>query len=268
MDAAHQPAQFGERVVELAAGQAHVVTDVGAGAVLAFGQRERHAGGDDAGLGAVVQVAFDPPQFGGLGVDHPGPALGQTGGPFDQPPVFAGCQQRPGRPRLAPGQRTQQPTGHRQQGSPSRDSTKRPGVVVIAGFISHGAFGFGTAQAQAGAVTAPSVTTVIDDRGDAADEAERKQHHQPGQVPPGRRLGARSPGPAGHRACRRPARTEIRSAPRAASRPGAVRPRRSRRVTQAAPRNAGPPSWVIGRRRPRRSPRRSRRARRRRRRGW
>jgi hypothetical protein len=40
-----------------------------------LGQPDVHAQGDEAGLGAVVQVAFDPAEFGRGGVDDLGPRL-------------------------------------------------------------------------------------------------------------------------------------------------------------------------------------------------
>ena len=48
------------------------------------GQAEVHGEGDQPLLGAVVQVALDPPPFGVGGVEHAGPALGEVLDPARQ----------------------------------------------------------------------------------------------------------------------------------------------------------------------------------------
>ena len=72
-----------------------------------LGQAEAHAQRDQPGLGAVVQVAFDPAQLGRLGVDGVGPGDGQLRDPQRQLGGPGGREEEPGergrRPRRSHG---------------------------------------------------------------------------------------------------------------------------------------------------------------------
>src|SRR5699024_2688268 len=73
VDAADEVAEFGEGLAGGFAGFGeHGAGGVGVVGDDLFGHAQVHAEGDEAGLGAVVEVAFDAADFGGLGVDGVG----------------------------------------------------------------------------------------------------------------------------------------------------------------------------------------------------
>ena len=94
---------------------------------------QAHADGDQPGLRAVVQVAFDPAQLGGLGVDGVGPGLGQPAHPVGE---HGRGRSGVSRRRSYAGPQAQQRSGEqepdppgpvRSGGSPSRAPRRAPG---------------------------------------------------------------------------------------------------------------------------------------------
>ena len=123
-DAAGQVAQLLDGVGGLDAGVAHQLGGLGVIVQAVLGAAELHAQRDQAGLRAVVQVALDPAQLGGLGVQRAAAgagehvdALGQLllahrvqrappgGDQHVQDQRRAHPEQRPEQPEAEPGQR-------------------------------------------------------------------------------------------------------------------------------------------------------------------
>ncbi len=97
MDAAHHVPQFGERLLRLRLRLVEQgTTGRGIGVVGAFGEPDAHRQGDQAGLGAVVQIAFDAPQLGAVRGDRAGPGLGELLDPAGQAGLRRRRQEGPG----------------------------------------------------------------------------------------------------------------------------------------------------------------------------
>ncbi len=76
-DAAGEVAQLGDREARVLACGAHERSGLGLVGEPLLGAAEVHAQRDEPGLRAVVQVALDAPQLGGLDVERPLPRAGQ-----------------------------------------------------------------------------------------------------------------------------------------------------------------------------------------------
>lgn len=97
VDAADEVAEFGEGLAGGFAGFGeHVAGGLWVGFDEVFGHAEVHAEGDEAGLGSVVEVAFDAADFGGLGVYGVGSAGGEVGDACGESGFFGGGEDEVG----------------------------------------------------------------------------------------------------------------------------------------------------------------------------